>query len=538
MSTWSTLVFDAQRRQETVRLIPAAPPALNPQLQLTTESKPDTPSIHLSLLRAAQPIQNLEALQYPGGIQSTCPTLNPFADVAPFKYDNEFLMQFQTICTWKVSVDWDQRIQEIIGETNPGRPSMMGPRYSGPFSRQKGVLNTFSVVQSNSEPDNDLWADELEDYPLYADENWMSQATIRSKVDACLSTMTSENFEKIADELLEISSQSKNESNATTLRTVTHQTFEKAIMESVECASLCAKICKRMMQLVNPSIKDESFPGIITSGNLVRRYLLDKCQKSFEQGRKINQTRDSQGRRYEESKSSICTRTEVDRYTDMFSLLNELDYTQPYPRPGPSTKNLVNQQSRLEPSESSPVQGDLADGLNSTGPDLKPGPSEPAQILTKLSDESSAPMAYRRYLGVIRFQGELFLVGMLTERIMHSCIKKLLEFDDVPEDVAVVGLSILIGMVGSKLDASGRSKPIIDSYFTRIEALIENESLNSRMKSVLMDVVELRKKHWETEGGFKFSSEFEVRERPQSEKRLRYPGPQIVSSPSPLRSRT
>ncbi|KAF8538856.1 MIF4G domain-containing protein [Trichophaea hybrida] len=374
----------------------------------------------------------------------------------------------------------------------------------------------------------------------------MSQATVRSKVDACLSTMTSENFEKIADELLEISSQSKNESNAITLRTVTHQTFEKAIRESVECASLCAKICKRMMQLVNPSIKDESFPGIITSSNLVRRYLLDKCQKSFEQGGKINRTRGSLGRRYEESNFSICTRTGVDQYgqelsrssPNMFSLINELDYTQPYPRSGPSTKNLVDQQSRLESFKSSPVQRDLADGLNSIGPDLKPGPSGPAQTLTKLSDESSAPMAYRRYLGVIRFQSELFLVGMLTERIMHSCIKKLLEFDDVPEDVAVVGLSILIGMVGSKLDASGRSKPIIDSYFTRIEALIEDESLNSRMKSVLMDVVELRKKHWETEGRFKFRAEFEVRERPQLEKRLRYPGPQIVSFPSPARPRS
>ncbi|KAF8538857.1 hypothetical protein BDD12DRAFT_883992 [Trichophaea hybrida] len=108
MTTWNTIFLDDERRQAIMRLIPAMPPVpLSPQLQPTTESESDPPLIRLSLLRAAQPIQNLEALQYPKGFQSACPTLNPLSDVAPFKYDNDFLIQFQAICTWKVSIDWD-----------------------------------------------------------------------------------------------------------------------------------------------------------------------------------------------------------------------------------------------------------------------------------------------------------------------------------------------------------------------------------------------------------------------------------------------
>ncbi|KAJ1677348.1 hypothetical protein EV182_006360, partial [Spiromyces aspiralis] len=40
----------------------------------------------------------------------------------------------------------------------------------------------------------------------------------------------------------------------------------------------------------------------------------------------------------------------------------------------------------------------------------------------------------RRGLGLIRFIGELFLLGMLTERIMHECVKRLLANVDDPEE--------------------------------------------------------------------------------------------------------
>ncbi|CAJ0911919.1 1925_t:CDS:2, partial [Entrophospora sp. SA101] len=51
-----------------------------------------------------------------------------------------------------------------------------------------------------------------------------------------------------------------------------------------------------------------------------------------------------------------------------------------------------------------------------------------------LSDEYySAAKAKRRGLGLIRFIGELFKLSMLTERIMHECIRKLLQIQNANE---------------------------------------------------------------------------------------------------------
>ena len=51
------------------------------------------------------------------------------------------------------------------------------------------------------------------------------------------------------------------------------------------------------------------------------------------------------------------------------------------------------------------------------------------------SDEYyTAQKAKRQSLGLVKFIGEHFKLQMLTERIMHECIKKLLSNVDNPEE--------------------------------------------------------------------------------------------------------
>jgi len=116
-----------------------------------------------------------------------------------------------------------------------------------------------------------------------------------------------------------------------------------------------------------------------------------------------------------------------------------------------------------------------------------------------LSDEYYiAAAAKRRGLGLIQFFGELFKLGMLTARIMHECVKKLVDHEGVPEEVEVESLCILLRTIGATLDSTVKSRPAMDAYFARIQHMMNHSEIASRLKFMLMDVFDLRKKNWET----------------------------------------
>lgn len=114
-----------------------------------------------------------------------------------------------------------------------------------------------------------------------------------------------------------------------------------------------------------------------------------------------------------------------------------------------------------------------------------------------LSDEYYiAAAAKRRGLGLVQFIGELFKLGMLTERIMHECVRKLLEFQGIPDEAEIESLTKLLRTIGGNLDSTDKGRGMMDAYFQRIHSIMELENLPSRLKFMLMDVVDLRKANW------------------------------------------
>merc|ERR1719193_2547100 len=109
--------------------------------------------------------------------------------------------------------------------------------------------------------------------------------------------------------------------------------------------------------------------------------------------------------------------------------------------------------------------------------------------------------AKRRYLGNIRFIGELFKLKMLTEPIMHDCICKLLskkeaKQPDKHDEESLECLCRLLSTIGKDLDHD-ESKAKIDSYFRELEKIVKNKKTATfRVRFMLMDVVELRKCNW------------------------------------------
>ncbi|KAM0910115.1 hypothetical protein ACQ4PT_014374 [Festuca glaucescens] len=108
--------------------------------------------------------------------------------------------------------------------------------------------------------------------------------------------------------------------------------------------------------------------------------------------------------------------------------------------------------------------------------------------------------ARRRMLGNIRLIGELYKKKMLTERIMHECIKKLLgEYqhpdEENPDEEDLEALCKLMSTIGEMIDHY-RAKVHIDFYFDIIQKLSANSKLSSRIRFMLEDVIDLRNNKW------------------------------------------
>lgn len=109
----------------------------------------------------------------------------------------------------------------------------------------------------------------------------------------------------------------------------------------------------------------------------------------------------------------------------------------------------------------------------------------------------------KRSLGNIRFIGELYKIGMLTGRIMHECIKKLLKTTD---EESLECLCRLVTTVGEQLDketittlatrgtASGFVS--LDDYFANMKEITGDKKISARVRFLMQDVIELRKLKW------------------------------------------
>jgi translation initiation factor 4G len=84
---------------------------------------------------------------------------------------------------------------------------------------------------------------------------------------------------------------------------------------------------------------------------------------------------------------------------------------------------------------------------------------------------------------------------MLTERIMHECINKLLGEYQNPDEEDLEALCKLMSTIGEMIDHP-RSKVHMDIYFDLIQKLSANSKLSSRIRFILEDVIDLRKNKW------------------------------------------
>lgn len=98
----------------------------------------------------------------------------------------------------------------------------------------------------------------------------------------------------------------------------------------------------------------------------------------------------------------------------------------------------------------------------------------------------------RQLLGLSTFIGELYSLSIFTEASVHTCLKTLLTGKD-PE--ALECLVRIMETSGEKLDHQ-QAKNVMDQYFGRIKKLSENQTLPSRVRFRLLDVIDMRQREW------------------------------------------
>ena len=248
-----------------------------------------------------------------------------------------------------------------------------------------------------------------------------SPEVVERKVKGLLNKLTMERFDSISDQIITWANKSEREKDGRTLIQVIKLVFEKATDEAT-FSEMYARLCRKMMEQISPKVQDDGIKNAegkpFAGGQLFRKYLLNRCQEDFERGWVAKET----------TAAAAATKATED-------------------------KAVKEANEKTKGGEESELYSD---------------------------EYYAAAKAKRRGLGLIRFIGELFKLQMLTERIMHECIKKLLGNVENPEEEEIENLCKLLTTVGSLLDTQ-KARLHLDVYFSRMRELTKNKNVNSRM---------------------------------------------------------
>jgi translation initiation factor 4G len=260
-----------------------------------------------------------------------------------------------------------------------------------------------------------------------------SPVFIERKVKALLNKLTEEKFDSISEQILEWANKSREETDGMTLKLVIKLVFEKSTDEA-HWSAMYAKLCRKLLDKLDPSVTEVIDGKAYTGGSLFRKYLLGRCQSDFESGWKAR----------EEAALAAVAKSDEDK-------------------------------ERLAKAEETKEDG------NSEAP--------------MMSDEYYAlQKAKRRGLGLVQLIGELYKLDMLSKGVIRECLVRLLSNVENPDEEDLESTCKLLTTVGKQFEAAASSS--MDVVFERLEALTKLDSVTSRIRFMIMDVVDLRRNKW------------------------------------------
>ncbi|KAL8715065.1 MAG: hypothetical protein Q9220_001022 [cf. Caloplaca sp. 1 TL-2023] len=521
------------------------------KLETTKAVEPPQPSAQLLSLRSARRLTSLNDVSYPPAIASPNPSLNTTAPMGKFRYDKNFLVQFQSVFVEKPSEDWSNKIKETLGETSEpasartgsarpggsmgarvpsktgaGMPPMGGmgsmggmgggmgsfnarpPQPPGNNSEQRFKASTQQLAGAQRGMQNPLapyMAGRPGGFPMGGAPKMERIPSTTSMGAHPHSPRGNPSQRGSAGRASKSGRTRENDKDAKSMPLTAGTTLKP--IETTEKGWKPTSVGASAFGMAGPAPGGDGHMAPDIVQRKVKSNLNKMTPNNFD---KISdqilaiaaQSKDeTDGRTLRQViQLTFEKATDEAHWAEM--------YAQFCKRMLESMSPEVKDESILDRKKGEVVAGgalfrkylltrcqtEFERGWKVNLPEKPEGESEEAVML---SDEYyTAAAAKRRGLGLVRFIGELYKLSMLTERIMHECVKKLVDYEGMPDEAEVESLTSLLKTIGANLDSSDKGHQLMDIYFSRIQVMIDTPGLASRLRFMLMDIGDMRKKNW------------------------------------------
>ncbi|KAI4249245.1 MAG: hypothetical protein L6R40_000703 [Gallowayella cf. fulva] len=521
------------------------------KLETTKTVEPPQPSAQLLSLRSARRLTSLNDVSYPAAIASPNPALNTTAPMGKFRYDKNFLVQFQSVFVEKPSEDWSNKIKETLGaadepasaRTGSARPGgSMGsraPSKTGPsMPPMGGISGTMGggMGSFNARPSAPVGKDSKSRFEASTQQLQGGQRSMQnpfaqfypagrpgvppmggaSKMER-IPSVTSIGGSHPHSPRGNSSQRGSTRGASKGGRTRENDKDAKAMPLTVGTALKPIETTDKGWKPLSVGANAFGMAGPAPGGDghmapdVVQRKVKSNLNKMTPNN--FNKISDQVLAIAAQSKDETDGRTlrQVIQLT-FEKATDEAHWAEMYAqfckRMLESMSPEIKDESILDKKTGEVSTGgalfrkylltrcqtEFEQGWKVNLPDKPEGESEEAVML---SDEYyKAAAAKRRGLGLVRFIGELYKLNMLTERIMHECVKKLVDYEGMPDEAEVESLTSLLKTIGANLESSKQGHQLMDAYFVRIQNMIDTPGLASRLRFMLMDIGDLRRNKW------------------------------------------
>ena len=518
------------------------PSALKLETNKSVEPPQATPQ--LKALRSAAKLTSINDVSYPPSINSPNPALNAAAPTGKFKYDRDFLLQFQAAFTEKPSENWSERIKETLGDGTEPSSARATPARGAPPSGSMGSRQTsnrgplpppqamgafgqgvrtlppgttsqdrFQASSRGTQPARPTMQNPLAGFVSRPGAFPQPPGSIKMDRTPSSTSMAHPNSPRNASQR----GGSQRGSRAAGRRedpkdNKTMPLTAGANIKPIEVTSGGWKPRSvGAAAMAGPAPGGEGHMGPDVVQRKVKSNLNKMTPNNFDKisGQILEIAHQSKNETDGRSLRQVIQLT-FEKATD------EAHWAEMYAQF--CHRMLESMSPEIKDESIRDKKGDLVTGghlfrkylltrcqtefergWKVNLPEMPDGTTEEAALL---SDEYyTAAAAKRRGLGLVRFIGELYKLGMLTERIMHECVKKLVDYEGVPDEAEVESLTKLLGTIGEQLDNSEKGRQMMDAYFARIGQMVDIPNLASRLRFMLMDTVDLRRAGWKSKSG-------------------------------------
>lgn len=475
------------------------------KLDTPKPTEPPQPSAAMKCLQNAKFLQDLSKVTYPSSVTGPNLALNASSPAGrQFHYDRDFLLQFQTAYKDKPSIDWDNRVRETLGDpADSSRPqSARTPSMGGRTGSQRGGMGGFPTdmgkfgqpggARHSMPPVNPSLGGRGGPFGAFPRPMGMGAPGGSRNSSSGMPMSPRVASSKGGRNASKKQHPGKKEEEQNKSMPLTAGMDLKAIQTSA--TGWKPRSVGQAAAGPTPGGEGHMAPDVVQ--RKVKAALNKMTPEKFERISDqilliVSQSKDeSDGRTLRQViQLTFEKATDEAHWAPMYAkfckaMLESMSMEIKDENIRDKTGNVVAGGSLFRKYLLNRCQEEFERGWKVNLPEKPEGTTEEVAMM---SDEYYvAAAAKRRGLGLVKFIGELYKLGMLTERIMHECVKKLVDYDGIPDEAEVESLTSLLRTIGASLDASEKGHAMMDAYFARITMMMETAGLPSRLKFMLL----------------------------------------------------